>query len=79
MKYSTKSNDIFTICFNLHIDADELPSKKSALIQELILLCKRTDRLDELVKECILAKSMGFESIIVDNGWQTLDGYRGCA
>ncbi|PIA81062.1 glycosidase [Gaetbulibacter sp. 4G1] len=34
---------------------------------------------DALVKECKLAKSMGFESIIVDDGWQTLDSSRGYA
>ncbi len=34
---------------------------------------------DALVKECKLAKSMGFESIIVDDGWQTLDSNRGYA
>lgn len=34
---------------------------------------------DELVEECKLAKTMGFESIIVDDGWQTLDGNRGYA
>ena len=34
---------------------------------------------EELVKECKLAKTMGFESIIVDDGWQTLDSNRGYA
>ncbi|MCL6267882.1 glycoside hydrolase family 36 protein [Flagellimonas myxillae] len=33
----------------------------------------------ELVAECKLAKKMGFESIIVDDGWQTLDSNRGYA
>lgn len=32
-----------------------------------------------LVEECKLAKSIGFESIIVDDGWQTLDSKRGYA
>ena len=35
--------------------------------------------MDELVAECELAKKMGFESIIVDDGWQTLDSNRGYA
>ncbi len=34
---------------------------------------------DALLAECRLAKTMGFESIIVDDGWQTLDGNRGYA
>lgn len=34
---------------------------------------------DVLIEECKLAKTMGFESIIVDDGWQTLDGNRGYA
>ena len=34
---------------------------------------------EELLKECALAKKMGFESIIVDDGWQTLDSNRGYA
>ncbi len=34
---------------------------------------------EALVEECKLAKSMGFESIIVDDGWQTLDSNRGYA
>ncbi len=33
----------------------------------------------ELLKECTQAKKMGFESIIVDDGWQTLDSKRGYA
>jgi alpha-galactosidase len=32
-----------------------------------------------LLKEIALAKEMGFESIIVDDGWQTLDSARGYA
>ncbi|EAR02564.1 glycoside hydrolase family 36 protein [Maribacter sp. HTCC2170] len=32
-----------------------------------------------LLAECRLAKKMGFESIIVDDGWQTLDSSRGYA
>ncbi|MEX0314378.1 MAG: glycoside hydrolase family 36 protein [Allomuricauda sp.] len=35
--------------------------------------------MNELLKECRLAKKMGFESIIVDDGWQTLDSNRGYA
>ncbi|MFH6602840.1 glycoside hydrolase family 36 protein [Maribacter algicola] len=35
--------------------------------------------MNDLVKECRLAKKMGFESIIVDDGWQTLDSNRGYA
>ncbi len=35
--------------------------------------------MSELLKECRLAKKMGFESIIVDDGWQTLDSSRGYA
>ena len=34
---------------------------------------------EALVEECKLAKKMGFESIIVDDGWQTLDSKRGYA
>ncbi len=34
---------------------------------------------EALLKECKVAKAMGFESIIVDDGWQTLDGNRGYA
>ena len=34
---------------------------------------------EALVAECKLAKSIGFESIIVDDGWQTLDSNRGYA
>jgi len=34
---------------------------------------------DALLEECRLAKDMGFKSIIVDDGWQTLDGNRGYA
>ena len=33
----------------------------------------------ELLAECKLAKKMGFESIIVDDGWQTMDSNRGYA
>ncbi|MGX1929623.1 glycoside hydrolase family 36 protein [Flagellimonas sp. 2504JD4-2] len=33
----------------------------------------------DLLEECKLAKKMGFESIIVDDGWQTLDSNRGYA
>ena len=35
--------------------------------------------MESLVAECVLAKKMGFESIIVDDGWQTLDSNRGYA
>lgn len=34
---------------------------------------------DEVVKECELAKKLGFEAVIVDDGWQTLDSQRGYA
>lgn len=34
---------------------------------------------EELLAECRLAKEMGMESIIVDDGWQTDDGTRGYA
>lgn len=34
---------------------------------------------EALLKECRLAKGIGFESIIVDDGWQTLDSNRGYA
>jgi len=34
---------------------------------------------DALLKECEIAKKMGFESIIIDDGWQTLDSKRGYA
>lgn len=34
---------------------------------------------DALLEECRLAKTMGFESIIVDDGWQTTDSNRGYA
>ena len=32
---------------------------------------------DKLLAECRLAKSLGFESIIIDDGWQTEDNNRG--
>lgn len=32
-----------------------------------------------LINECRIAKAMGFESIIVDDGWQTFDSNRGYA
>ena len=35
--------------------------------------------MESLLAECKLAKKMGFESIIVDDGWQTLDSNRGYA
>ena len=35
--------------------------------------------MNDLVAECKLAKKLGFESIIVDDGWQTLDSNRGYA
>ena len=35
--------------------------------------------MNALLEECKLAKKMGFESIIVDDGWQTLDSNRGYA
>lgn len=34
---------------------------------------------ESILRECKVAKAMGFESIIVDDGWQTLDGNRGYA
>ncbi|MDH3711389.1 MAG: alpha-galactosidase [Cyclobacteriaceae bacterium] len=34
---------------------------------------------DAILSECKVAKEMGFESIIVDDGWQTLDASRGYA
>jgi len=34
---------------------------------------------EALLEECKLAKSIGFESIIVDDGWQTMDSKRGYA
>jgi alpha-galactosidase len=34
---------------------------------------------DDVVNECSLAKKLGFESVIVDDGWQTLDSQRGYA
>lgn len=35
--------------------------------------------MNDLLTECKLAKKMGFESIIVDDGWQTMDSNRGYA
>jgi len=35
--------------------------------------------MDALLKECQVAKEIGFETIIVDDGWQTLDSNRGYA
>lgn len=32
---------------------------------------------DEVVKQCHLAKPLGFDVLIVDDGWQTLDSQRG--
>ena len=34
---------------------------------------------EEIVEQCKLAKSLGMESVIVDDGWQTEDGSRGYA
>lgn len=34
---------------------------------------------EEIVEECKIAKSLGCEAVIVDDGWQTLDGNRGYA
>lgn len=34
---------------------------------------------DEIVTECKIAKSLGCEAVIVDDGWQTKDGNRGYA
>jgi alpha-galactosidase len=34
---------------------------------------------DEVVEQCRLAKDIGFEAVIVDDGWQTLDSRRGYA
>ena len=34
---------------------------------------------DSLIKECKLAKKLGYKTIIVDDGWQTLDSNRGYA
>jgi len=34
---------------------------------------------EEVVSECRLAKELGFEAVIVDDGWQTLDSSRGYA
>lgn len=34
---------------------------------------------EEIVKECRLSKAVGFESVIVDDGWQTNDSNRGYA
>lgn len=34
---------------------------------------------EEIVAECRVAKSLGCEAVIVDDGWQTLDGNRGYA
>jgi len=33
----------------------------------------------EVLKQCRLAKKLGYESVIVDDGWQTTDGSRGYA
>jgi len=34
---------------------------------------------DEVFEECTIAKKLGFEAVIVDDGWQTLDSQRGYA
>ncbi len=34
---------------------------------------------DEVVEQCRLAKEIGFDAVIVDDGWQTLDSQRGYA
>jgi alpha-galactosidase len=34
---------------------------------------------DDVVNECTIAKKMGFDAVIVDDGWQTLDSQRGYA
>jgi alpha-galactosidase len=34
---------------------------------------------DDVVNECRIAKQLGFDAVIVDDGWQTLDSQRGYA
>lgn len=34
---------------------------------------------DDVVNECKIAKALGFDAVIVDDGWQTLDSQRGYA
>lgn len=34
---------------------------------------------DEVVEQCRLAKEIGFDAVIVDDGWQTMDSQRGYA
>ncbi len=34
---------------------------------------------DDVVNECTIAKKLGFDAVIVDDGWQTLDSQRGYA
>jgi alpha-galactosidase len=34
---------------------------------------------DEVINECTIAKKLGFDAVIVDDGWQTLDSQRGYA
>jgi alpha-galactosidase len=34
---------------------------------------------DDVVNECAIAKKLGFDAVIVDDGWQTLDSQRGYA
>lgn len=34
---------------------------------------------DDVVNECTVAKKLGFDAVIVDDGWQTLDSQRGYA
>jgi alpha-galactosidase len=34
---------------------------------------------DDVVNECKIAKTLGFDAVIVDDGWQTLDSQRGYA
>jgi alpha-galactosidase len=34
---------------------------------------------DDVINECTIAKKLGFDAVIVDDGWQTLDSQRGYA
>ncbi|VAW43015.1 hypothetical protein MNBD_CHLOROFLEXI01-1846 [hydrothermal vent metagenome] len=45
--------ELKTLCFNLHVDYDSLPSEgKRAKIRELILGFERIDKINELVEKC---------------------------
>lgn len=48
-------DELRTLCFDLKINYENLPDTLSGLIQELILYCKRHNRLTELAERCSIS------------------------